>query len=238
MINVWYVPIVVTATIVKPSFKNIANNVRNNIRIDYDDVIIVQLDKFLMAVKAIFIETNDDEYKLKLNNVIEKIFSYNDIPDSFDEFQTKFYYDFEFNFNYTDILHEIQVKIYDTISDKKDQLEEEEKEANKTDEERQKEIDELKNRKKNTIQEFNQLLPKLGFIRYQDYWKFDNEEYEITFYSNDFNDNGDSVFIKLYNKITKKEAKGYITPESLNSQFNRHVLKITERIKKWSGFNH
>lgn len=196
--------------------------------------ISINLEQFLFTIKSYSIKKNsfEPDFKLNFEDIIESVFDDNDLPNGMDSFTDEVY---DFNFDDSKLIEKVQREIYDLLWNRKDDLDELEKEQNKTEEERQKEIEKLENTKKETIEKFKKILPKLGFNN----WTFDNDSYKITFFPEDFSDDGDALYVEVFNKSQNKEIKAYTNPENFDSQFKTHVLKIEEKklIKDFNSFN-
>lgn len=216
--------------------KIIAYQVREVIKIDWSNTISVKFTDFLGAIKRLFIERNERwEFELKLEDIFEEIFDYNELPNCHEAFSDKTYKDFAFDD--AEVVERVQSIIYDVVTEKADRLAEEEKENSKTDEDRQKEADEFENIKKETLEKFNKLAPELGFVN----WHFENDEFEVTLNPNEVSDDNKSISSTVVRKLLTGEARestGYISPENLEYQFKKHVLKIEEnkRIKGYQSF--
>ena len=74
-------------------------------------------------------------------------------------------------------------------------------------------------------------LNKLGFKD----WKFENDEYIITFEPNKFDWTNKSIFATLINKSNNKKSEGYISAKRFDEDFRNNV-KIEERIKTYTSF--
>ena len=204
--------------------KTICNNVTKIIEKGYSsEKICIKFNKFLHAIKSIFIEKSGrNDFELKFEDVIEYIFVDNDLPEDYDSLYDKVYNNFEFD--NSELIDEMQEIIYELISDKQDELLEKEKENNKTEEDRKKEQDD-------TIEDFKKTLNKLGFKD----WKFENDEYIITFEPNKFDWTNKSIFATLINKSNNKKSEGYISAKRFDEDFRNNV-KIEERIKTYTSF--
>ena len=220
--------------------KELASKIKEVIKMgDYQsENISINLEEFLFTIKTSCIEKNsfEPDFKLNFEDTIESVFSNNNLPDNYESFADEVYKNF--NFDDSKIIEKMQREIYDILWDRKDDLDNLENEQNKTEEERQKEIEKLENTKKETIEKFKKILPKLGFSN----WIFDNNSYKITFFPENFSEDGESLYVEVFNKIENKEIKSYTNPENFESQFKKHVIKIEElkekkRIKDFNSFN-